>query len=110
VSETPYPDGIDCVWIASDREGNLGAFITAGVGPIPVKVLKSDCPHVGDIEGLICTMPRVTGAHLFASVPRPGDLIGFAERGLFVYDWTDIHRTAQESLKRLNESPLLWLR
>jgi hypothetical protein len=32
-------------------------------------------------------------------VKRPDDFIDLAERGMFVYDWTDIGRTHRESLK-----------
>jgi hypothetical protein len=98
VSERPYPEGIDCVWLASDREGHLGAFITAGVGPIPAEALKSDYVPVEDIEGLVCDMPNVSGARLLVSVKRPDDFVDLAERGVFVYDWIDIHRTAREAV------------
>jgi hypothetical protein len=30
---------------------------------------------------------------LFTNVPRPDDFIGFARRGLFSFDWADVHRT-----------------
>lgn len=29
----PYPFGIDCVWLASDRNGHVGAFVTADGAP-----------------------------------------------------------------------------
>lgn len=32
------------------------------------------------------------------SVKRPDDYIDLAERGLFVYDWTDINLTTREAL------------
>jgi hypothetical protein len=99
LSERPYPEGIDCVWLASDREGHLGAFITAGVGPIPAEALKSDYVPVEDIEGLVCDMPHVSGARLLVSVKRPDDFVDLAERGVFVYDWTDIHRTARDAVR-----------
>ena len=50
MSTQPYPEGIDCVWLASDREGRVGAFITAGVGPIPAEALSSVYMPVEDIE------------------------------------------------------------
>ena len=99
MSEKLYPDGIDCVWLASDRNGYLGAFITAGVGPIPDQALKSDSVPVESIEGRICDMPVVSEARLLVSVNRPDDFIDLAERGVFVYDWTDINRTAREAVR-----------
>ncbi|MBB6580644.1 hypothetical protein [Ralstonia solanacearum] len=95
----PYPDGIDCVWIASDRNGHLGAFITAGVGPIPAEALKSVYIPVEDIEGQLCLLPIIAQAELLVSVKRPDDFIDLAERGVFVYDWTDINRTARDALR-----------
>lgn len=98
MNERPYPNGIDCVWLASDNEGRLAAFITAGEGPIPAEALKFDRLPVEDIEGLIGDMPRVSEACLLVVVKRPDDFITFAERGLFVYDWTDVHRTTRQAV------------
>lgn len=94
-----YPEGIDCVWLASDRNGCLGAFITAGVGPIPIEALDFAYMPVEDIEGQLCQLPPVSQAQLLVSVKRPDDFIELAERGVFVYDWTDINRTAREVLR-----------
>lgn len=30
---------------------------------------------------------------MLVSLPRPDDYVAFARRGLFAYDWQDIHRT-----------------
>jgi hypothetical protein len=92
-----YPDGIDCVWIASDRDGHVGAFVTGGVGPIPAKALNEDGLLIEELEEEICRLPRVSGSHLLFSVKRPDDFIAIAERGIFVYDWRDVHRTANDS-------------
>lgn len=94
----PYPEGIDCVWLASDRDGHLGAFVTAGVGPIPAEALDSAYVSVEDIEGQLCQFPTVSQVQLLVSVKRPDDFIDLAARGMFVYDWTDINRKAHEAL------------
>ena len=95
----PYPEGIDCVWLASDREGHLGAFITAGLGPIPAEALDSVYMPIEDIEVQLCQLQPVSQAQLLVSVKRPDDFIDLAERGIYVYDWTDINRTASEALR-----------
>jgi len=95
VSAQPYPNGIDCVWLASDRDGHFGAFMTAGVGPIPLATLDYTNIPVEDIEGRLCELPLVSQAELLVSVKRPDDFIDLAERGVFVYDWADINRTAR---------------
>jgi len=99
MSDRPYPDGVDCVWIASDRDCHMGVFVTAGIGPIPVHALNSDCVPVEDLEELVCSMPTVSEARLLVAVKRPDDFIDLAERGFFVYDWTDIHRTTREAIR-----------
>jgi hypothetical protein len=97
--EHTYPSGMDCVWLASDRDGYVAAFITAGVGPIPSEILKSCYIPIDEIESKVCEMPRITEARLLVSVKIPDSFIDLAERGVFVYDWTDVNRTAREELK-----------
>lgn len=96
--ERPYPDGVDCVWLAADRDGHLGAFVTGGVGPIPVQALNSEYASINETEERICELPRVSSAQLLVVVKRPDDFIALAERGVFVYDWSDVHRPACESI------------
>jgi hypothetical protein len=87
-----YPEQIDCVWLASDRVGHVAAFITAGRGPIPLVILdRIDFDHE-DVEPSVANLARVGDANLLVSVPRPDDFIAMAERGIFVYDWTDASR------------------
>src|SRR5688500_4407726 len=97
--EQLYPTGIDSVWLATDRDGHVAVFVTAGNGPIPACVLSAENVAVEDIEGMLVGLPRVTTARLLISVKRPDDYLDMAERGLFVYDWTDAHRTASEALR-----------
>lgn len=93
-----YPEGIDCVWLASDQEGNIGAFITAGCGPIPESVLDYGNISIEDVEGRICVLPIVSNAQLLVSVKRPDDFVDLAERGFFVFDWTDVGRSEKLAL------------
>lgn len=97
MSARPYPEGIDCVWLASDREGHVGAFITAGAGPIPTEALSSVSMPVEEIEGRLCRLPSVSPVRLFVSVKCPDGFTDLAKRGVFVYDWTDVGRTAREA-------------
>ena len=98
MSLRPYPEGMDCVWLASDRTGHLGAFITAGIGPIPIAALDASVLPIDEVESSLCELPQVAQAKLLVSVKRPDDFIDLAERGVFVYDWTDINRTARDAL------------
>jgi hypothetical protein len=98
VEERDYPEGEDCVWIGSDREGRVGAFVTGGEGPIPAGVLLSHRLSVGEIEGRLGELPSVTSALLLVPLKRPDDFMELARRGFFAYDWTDVHRTSSEAL------------
>ena len=88
-----YPSDIDLAWIASDRDGRLGAFITAGCGPIPMEAFAIDLTEMTSIEARIDEVPVVSKANLLVTVNRPDSYITLAERGFYVFDWTDIHGT-----------------
>ena len=92
MAHRPYPRGADCVWLASDQNGHVAAFVTAAAGPIPTAVLQTTLP-VEQSEILVCSSPRTTTARLLISVPRPDSFVDLAERGLFVYDWHEYGRS-----------------
>lgn len=92
-----YPDQIDVVWLASDSAGQLAAIVTAGEGPIPTAVLAlSNCIA---IEEALLSLPVVGEALLKAQLPDPTSFAELSRRGLFVYDWTDVHRTSARALQ-----------
>jgi len=94
MDERPYPDGVDCCWLASDRIGQLGVFVTGGSGPIPAQLLLP--PYLlDDLEETILALPKASDIDLRVKVPRPDRFVALAERGFFVYDWSDVHRTEQ---------------
>ncbi|TIT74425.1 MAG: hypothetical protein E5W56_02145 [Mesorhizobium sp.] len=93
-----YPFGIDYAWIASDRDGRLGAFITAGSAPIPVEVFATDFSEATSIEAPIDEVPIVSKANLLVPVKDASSYIALAERGFYVFDWTDIHRVARAEI------------
>ena len=94
MDERPYPEGLDCCWLASDRIGQLGVFLTGGSGPIPAQLLLP--PYLlDDLEETILALPKASDIDLRVKVPRPDRFVALAERGFFVYDWSDVHRTEQ---------------
>jgi hypothetical protein len=94
VTGKPYPFGIDCVWLALDGDGHVGAFVSAGAGPIPERALA--CEHgVEDIEKALLQLPRKSTAQLLIADDVPS-FVDIAERGLFVYDWQDVHRNRRD--------------
>ena len=99
MSTQPYPEHLDCLWLASDSEGYLGAFITAGAGPIPMEALNFIGLPVVDTGDRLCQLPAVSKAQSIVSFSLPDDVIDLAERGIFVYDWSDVHRTKLQEVK-----------
>ena len=86
---------LDVVWLAADPKGFLAAFVTAGAGPIPPAAL----PFVAGAEEAALRLPSISECQLLMRAPRPDDFAELAKRGLFVYDWSDIHRTTTAELR-----------
>lgn len=86
-----FPVGQDFAWLACDAAGHVAMFANAGTGPIPAAVV-GERPAVDRAESLAGSLPRVGGHTLHVRLPRPDDYIGWAERGLFAYDWRDAGR------------------
>jgi hypothetical protein len=93
-----YPEDIDCTWLGLDRNRHVGAFVTAGIGPIPIALLDLEKPEVEDMGSMVCALPNVSTARILISVPDPSYYVELAERGIFVYDWTDVHRSRVDEL------------
>lgn len=91
--DSDYPQGLDVVWIATDGAGSVAAFITAGEGPIPKTVLASEIWKLADCEAEVLALPISSEATIFAAGPKPDSYRELAATGMFVYDWTDIHKT-----------------
>lgn len=89
MSINAYPHGWDWAWIASDSKGNIGVFTTAGEGPVPECVLRLDWASVESIEAQIGEMPIISNIKILRPKPAPS-FIEFCQRGLFVFDWTDV--------------------
>ncbi len=88
-----YPKGIDCVWLASDRDGCVGVFVTGGEGPIPLSVLQSVYFDIDQIECEVLTLPKTHSSLNLNASDEYKSFIEIAERGFFVFDWRDLHRS-----------------
>jgi hypothetical protein len=86
--------GIDAAWLAADASGQIAVFTTGGEGPIP----ESALPSMESGEDAARGLPAVSDVDLLSSYPRPDDFIAFARRGLFAYDWSDVHRSSAQEL------------
>ncbi|QWF15692.1 hypothetical protein [Lysobacter capsici] len=91
MSQQEYPHALDCAWIASDGQGHVAVFITAGEGPIPAQALRGDFFPVEEVESRVLRLSIRPGQAVtnLCDAPDPGSYIALAQRGVFVYDWTD---------------------
>ncbi len=90
----PNLEMIDLVWLAIDAQGTLAAMITGGAGPIPPQALINGEDDLFGIETELQQLPLRGRATLHVEVPNPASFQALGERGLFVYDWQDVHRTS----------------
>ena len=90
-----YPNGIDVVWLGRDKVGHVAAFITAGLGPVPRWIEFND-DSLAKTEFQISNLPSISEVKLHVSVPRPEFYTSLAEKGLYVFDWFDIHRATKD--------------
>jgi hypothetical protein len=86
-----YPHHLDCLWLAHDRNNHVGGFVTAGLGPIPVDLIDLNASRVREFGRMSSDLPKVSGSRLLVSIYKdPSSFLDLAERGIFVYDWTDV--------------------
>ena len=88
-----YPCGIDCEWLATDHAGRLAAMITAGEAPIPSRLLAGTV-EIQEIGDLLLALPRIAGSDQRVMYPDMSSIDELSERGFYVYDWSDVHRTS----------------
>ncbi|MBD9480133.1 hypothetical protein [Pseudoxanthomonas sp. PXM02] len=86
--------GVDAAWLAIDAIGQVAIFTTGGEGPIPTTALVS--AHA--VEELVLSLPEVSSVDLLVTLSRPDDFVTLSKRGLFAYDWSDVHRTTRQYL------------
>jgi hypothetical protein len=91
-------EGIDLIWLAQDRQGFVGAFITAGSGPIPKSALAYALVDPS-LEEEAINLPERSSAYMLVQVPDSSSFLALAKRGLAVFDWQDIHRTSVQETK-----------
>lgn len=99
-----YPEGMECVWLASDQEGNLAVFITAGHGPIPKAALSEE--HFDGVDDLLQALRPRTTAEVFVADKNTADFEDLATLGLFVFDWKDAGRRDAYDLAAAPAEPM----
>lgn len=90
-----YPH-LDLIWFATDGSGHVAAFVTAGQGPIPRKILQWDASPNGLLADKLLSLPIIGSGRMLHLYANPERYLQLAERGAFVYDWTDVHKIKAE--------------
>jgi len=70
----------DIDWIASDRDGHVAVFATAGLGPIPARVLR-------DPDGLVAVLEDIETLRAVEFEPK-SFVDGAASFGAFAFDYS----------------------
>lgn len=91
MNQQEYPYAVDCAWIGSDGRGFVGVFITAGEGLVSAQALRGDFFPVEEVEARVLRLSIRPGQAVtnLSDAPNPNSYIALAQRGVFVYDWTD---------------------
>jgi hypothetical protein len=92
-----FPFDLDYGWIALDGRGNVAFFSNGGEGPIPASVV-AERPAIDETEELVLALlpERSKGKALVKTPKVPDAFTRFANRGLFAYDWQDVHKVTRE--------------
>jgi len=93
VTAQGYPDDYDIMWAACDRNDHIGVFLTAGQGPVPKSFLDYEDYEQGDLESRLLELPE-RGDSIAVSALGLNDEELLAKIGLYVFDWSDVHRTS----------------
>jgi len=101
-----YPYDFDIVWVCADLRGSLAAFVTAGRGPVPEIILSEWGEGIGEIESVILNMVKSLEASIIGSYLDETSFRDLSERGLYVYDWSDIHRSISQYSKKYEKVAL----
>lgn len=94
-------------WYAVDSNGNLGMFSAIMLAPIPEKAKESYDTYI-ELTSLINSLPKSTSFVLVTT--EQGDFsawTSYAERGLFAFDFQDVHRAIAKNQYDLIARPVL---
>ena len=88
----------DVAWFGVDSLGQAAAFITAGRAPIPRDLLNRADIDLAKLEQIANRLPKIGEGLLVERSGNMSSFVALAERGFFVFDWSDVHRTRVEHI------------
>ena len=105
IRDGAYAQELD--WYAIDSKGNIAMFSAIMNAPIPNKVKKSYDNYIG-LRQLINSLPKSTSFVLTTTEQGNfSDWTSYAEKGLFAFDFQDVHRTIVKNQYDLIARPIL---
>lgn len=94
-------------WFAIDISGNMGVFSAIMHAPIPEKV-KTSYENYIELKQFINSFSKSTSFLLTTTEQGNfSDWTSYAEKGLFAFDFQDVHRTIAKNQYDLIARPLL---
>lgn len=88
-----YPDYYDIMWAASDRDGRIAVFFSAGQGPIPKSFLQYEDYDQEGLEAYMLGLPE-RGECITAGGQGLKNEEKLARSGCYIFDWSDVHRSS----------------
>lgn len=81
----------DVGWVATDAVGQVAVFTTGGPGPVPDFAM----PSVENSEEFVLSLPEVSDVDRADAKAGANAFVEVSKRGLFAYDWSDVHRDSR---------------
>lgn len=81
----------DVGWVATDAVGQVAVFTTDGPGPVPDFAM----PSVENSEEFVLSLPEVSDVDRADAKVGANAFVEVSKRGLFAYDWSDVHRDSR---------------
>lgn len=92
-------------WFGIDRIGQISAFSSFNSGFIPSQAILS-LQKYSALEKIIKDLPKVSKAKLCTNCKGDfSDFVSYSEKGLFSYDYQDVHRQAKMNCYDLISQP-----
>lgn len=105
IRDGAYAQELD--WYAIDSKGNIAMFSAIMNAPIPDKVKESYDNYIG-LRQLFNSLPKSTSFVLTTTEQGNfSDWTSYAEKGLFAFDFQDVHRTTAKNQYDLIAQPVV---
>jgi len=92
-------------WIGVDKNGHVGVFTAIMSAAVP-SVVKTSFKQYVNLKNIISQLPQICDARLSdRKNESDDDWLDYSEKGLYVYDFSDVYRKGQNSQYYLISTP-----